>query len=47
MHEFSDFALGLLLLWTFFTAGILIWNNPFSFEEVKKAEDQDGPWPPE
>lgn len=41
MNEFANVALGLLLLWVAFGTGILIWNNPFSYEEVREAERKD------
>jgi hypothetical protein len=46
MNELLNCGLGLLLIWVFFLTGMLIWNNPFTFQEVKEAEkDQNGPWP--
>lgn len=46
MNTFEELLLGLLILWTFFLAGVLIWNNPFTYQQVSEAEeDEDGPWP--
>jgi len=41
MEEFANVGLGLLTLWVFFGIGILIWNNPYSYEEVKEVDQKD------
>jgi hypothetical protein len=44
----AEIWLGLLAFWTLLLAGFLIYRNPHSYEEVRRAEqNENGPWPKE
>lgn len=44
----SGFALCLVVLWVLFLCCVLVFNNPFTHQEVKEAEKNEGQnWPEE